>query len=312
MEAQEQIIEQNSCINGERQPTFWQRNAFRIGVGAFVVVTSFLYGISAGLEKKSSRATAAVSPLWAYSDAQPVMRRLHLPSGVEAVPLGRDVKINNQNAEIVSFVSNRAADELVNQQMAVWKASGMKVIGAATGRRGLAVAVDMSAGERWSFSAWSVPPELRAVLSGGRPVQGFMEVADMDVSGGGRERDGTVPGVPLMPGGKGGAVFSALDPGGRSYSGVYTNPGSLSDNVAFYRNELSGAGWTELNSEQSQPNGARFEVANVIFTRDSEQIVLLFSPSVGAADASDGDSGEKTVVSVTRGSLNIERWRALR
>ena len=289
-------------------PRFWKRHALEIMVGIFVVVMSFAYGLSVGLAKHRSNAWADLAETFDLSLETAPLRRIKLPDGVKAVPLGREVTINNQPAEMVSFVSNRPAKELVDQQMQSWKAAGMKTVGTSTSQRGFVIAFDQANSERYSFSAWTVPPAMRPSMSGGAPVSGMIAVADARSAT--AASDGTVPDVPLMAGGKAGAVFSALDPGGRSYTGVYTIPATLEESANFYRSELSGAGWSELNSEISTIEGAKFEVGNVIFHRGPEQIVLLFSPS---RDVRAADSGsEKTVVSVTRGPFNIEQWRAPR
>ncbi|MFN8390295.1 MAG: hypothetical protein U0136_08405 [Bdellovibrionota bacterium] len=293
-------------------PGFLRRHAFHLSVGSFVVVVSFLYGISVGLNRKPSSAFASGGSPWALVDTDQTLHRLQLPAGVIAAPMGKDITINNHAAEIVSFVSDRAAEQIVNEQIGRWKQSGMKVVGLAKGKRGFAIGLNEVTQERFSISAWTVPPTMRGSLSGGHSVQGVLQVADTGIA---ESETVSVPDVPLMPGGKGGAVFSALDPGGRSYSSVYTNPGSIADSLAFYRNELTGAGWQELNSDLSQPDGSRFEVGNVVFRKDGEEIVLLFSPllqggGVEAPASSDSSPEQKTVLAITRMPMNIERWRA--
>ncbi len=277
------------------------RRAFQLSVGAFVLLSAFLYGISAGLARNSSKAHAKFVPF--MDDAgTPIATRLALPAGVSVSPLGREVTINDHPAEIVSFVSSRPAADLINEQIAMWKTAGMKAFGKSGGRRGIALGFNEATGERFSFSAWTVPPQLRAKLSGGSPTQGFMSVSDSQQAG--RASDGTVPDVPLKPGGKAGAVFSAVDPGGRTYTGAYTLPGTIGENIEYYRAELGANGWRELNAEAAPRPAAGIEVGNTIFQQGGEEIVLLFTPLADANDA-------RTVVSVTRGPINIERWRGL-
>lgn len=310
-------------------PDFFRRHAFHIGIGVFVVVMSFAYGLSAGLAKRNGKAFALPERgVFAPSDfdagdSRPA--RLKVPDGVIVIPLGRDITINDQAAEMISFVTERPAKELVEEQMDKWRTSGLTVVGKATNRRGFAIAFQQNGGERYSFSAWSVPPVFRSQMSQGKPVQGMMSVVDGRASG--VRTDGTVPEVPLKPGGKGGAVFSSLDGNGRTFSGVYTLPGSVLENIHYYRAELADSGWQELVSDYSQPQGAKFNVGNMIFRKDGEELVLLFSPvapekASGALGAENSDGAEdtaaspasfeeqeKSIVAITKGPLAIENWR---
>ncbi len=282
-----------------------RRYAFHLMVGTFVLVVSFAYGFSAGLKKNSGLAHAGFQGWELAGDASDGMTRMPLPDGVTALPLGQEITLNNKAAEVVSFVSDRSAVELVNEQMAAWKAAGIKVLGTAGARRGFVIGFNPAIRERYSFTAWSVPPALRNSVSGGKPVQGTMIVAD---AGKGTEpNEGLVPDVPLMPGGKGGSVFSALDPGGRSYSGIYTHPGTVADSVDFFESELPNYGWRKEESDIGNVEKSRFEVGHLLFRRAGEEAIIMLSPSSDIA-ADDGETA-KTVVSVSRGPLGIENWR---
>src|SRR5690349_6062672 len=90
------------------EPRFFQRHGFQLAIGGFILVCSFLYGISAGLGKATSTAHAKFVP-FTEDGGVPALSRLTLPAGVVASPLGRDVTINDHPAELVSFVSGRAA-----------------------------------------------------------------------------------------------------------------------------------------------------------------------------------------------------------
>ena len=289
-------------------PSFVRRYAFHLAIGTFILVISFAYGVSVGLSKRNSNAYAALSAFGENAFVGGEIVRLKLPSGVQATPVGREMTVNNHDAEIASFVSRRTATDLLQEQQLVWKAAGLKTVGTAGQHRGFVLAFDRVRNERFSFSVWTVPAALRARVSGGNPTQGLMSVADVGKIGADSEpSDGTVPGVALIPGGKGGTVVSSLDPGGRTFSSVYTNPGSIGDNIDFYRGELAQDDWRELHSEDSQPENSPVEVGNLIFGRGNEQIVLLMTPS-----KNDDSDALRTTVAVTRGALEIERWRDIR
>ncbi len=291
-----------------RRASFFRRYAFHLIVGGFILTVSFAYGLSVGLSKRTNVAYAALGAFGENAFQGGEIRRLKLPAGVHATPIGKEMTVNNHDAEIVSFVTTRSARELAQDQMRIWKASGFKTVGTTGARRGIVLAFDEGRNERYSLSVWTVPPALRGQMSGGNPTQGLMSVSDVGRVGAATgQDDGTVPGVALLPGGKGGAVVSSVDPGGRTYSSVYTNPGTIFDNIEFYRGELAPDGWRELHVEAAQPEGAPFEVGNIIFGRGSEQIVLLMTPS-----RNENSSGERTTVAVTRGPLEIERWRNIR
>lgn len=261
-------------------------------VGTFIVVTSFLYGLFAGLRGDRSLAFATLGDrvwetLW---DTGPGLERLQLPRGVIASPMGNDVRINDRAGEVASFVTKRAPQEIVNEMKLLWEQRGARVLAFATERRGFALAVNFSTHERQLLSVWSVPPTVRQELSSGYPVQGIVSLIDFAehtaVPG-----DGEVPEVPLPEGGKGGAVFSALDAGGRSWSGVYTVPGKVEEVLDFYTDELRSRGWRLMDRQDPAGESLRMSVGSLRAARGSEEIVLLVSPR----------TADDAVVSVNRG-----------
>ena len=96
-----------------------------------------------------------------------------------------------------------------------------------------------------------------------------------------------------MPGGKGGTVVSSLEADGRSQTGSYTNPGTVADSAAFYREILNAAGWQEMSSGPLQVSQNGF--VQLSFFRGAEEIVLFIAPVREA-----GRNG-KTLVTVTLG-----------
>ncbi len=268
------------------------RNGFTVMVGSFVVVTSFLYGISRGMHGRTAHASADL--LSTFSTGDLGLKRLEVPAGTTPVPLGSEMAINGNAAEMLSFTSDRSPQALTEEQMSRWRERGFVVAGKSTVRRGVAFALDRDTGERYSFSAWSVPGPFQSLASQGRPVQGLMSVVGREGSDSSMSLD-SVPDVPPMPGGKGGAVISSVDRGARSYSSVYTNPGSLQESLEYYRTELPARGWRERFAEDNDAvELPSHRSANAVFVRGGEEVVLLMSPL-----RSDG-GGDRTVVAVTR------------
>jgi hypothetical protein len=131
-------------------------------------------------------------------------------------------------------------------------------------------------------------------MSGGYPVSGTLTVLQAPRPG---EEVREVPGVPVMPGGKGGAVFSSDDGRGRGWSSIYLNPGSVEENLAYYRGALPAGGWRETDRRTGEANLTDF--ASLSFVRRGEELVLLLSQSGSGAPAS---TAGKTVVMVALGS----------
>ncbi len=281
------------------EQSFYSRHGFALLVGAFVISTSFLYGISAGLAKRSDRlAVASLSP---FDEPSPSESRIQLPEDVTVVPLGREMEINGKAAEAVSFVTDRGIKELFKEQVARWEEKGAKVMGVATGKRGFAVGFNESTGERFSMSASLLPSVLGDIVAGGHSVQGFISVVDMG-KGVGEAGGGEVPGVPVLGGGQGGTVVSSLDRGGRSVTGVYTIPGSVELVAELYRDELAARGWRAVQEGLPTGRALASAVGSLRFVQRGEEIVLLLSP--GKTDA---PGAAQTVVMVSRAPASDAR-----
>lgn len=284
---------------------FFNRHAFPITIGVFVISTSFLYGISAGLAKRADRfAIASLSPFDDWSAAE---SRIQLPEDVTVVPLGREMEINGKAAEAVSFVTDRGIKDLFREQVERWEAKGAKVMGVATNRRGFAVGFNESTGERFSMSASLLPSLLGEMVAAGHSVQGFVSVVDMGRRQG---ESGEVPGVPILGGGQGGTVVSSLDRGGRSHTGVYTIPGSVEAVAELYRDELVTRGWRVIEDGAERAladrtlagRGLAGTVGSLRLVQRGEEIVLLLSPGKTAAG-----SAAQTVIMVSRAPASDAR-----
>lgn len=301
--AEEKTMEKSSTVSLDQK--LWRsRYGFQIMIGLAVVIVSFLYGLGAGYSKKVAAAHAKPVPLEQYVDPSSprISTRLPLPQGVKVSQIGRDVTINNRSADVLSFVSSRSVESLIEEQRNLWKSRGLMESGIAAKGRGVAIGFDSKNGTRYTTTVWEVPPTIRKAVSNGMPVQGMIvavdsaesSAADGNPTGLSTESisQGEVPGIPTRPGGHGGAVFSSKDPSGRSFSGVYTNPGDIEENVAFYRETLGTSGWNEgqANFHGDQDSG----VGDMLFAKDDYEASLVFAPSIAGNDGT-----EKTTVMVT-------------
>ncbi len=273
--------------------------------GVIVVILSFLYGISYGARSKVAVAGLPMPQLIADDG---FAQSPDLPGGTRTVSLGDDVEINGQASDVTMFVSERPPTEIIPEQLAIWERKGIRAHGRSGRSRGVAIGIEKKSGKRFVFSVWSIPPQIRGQVSYGRPFQGVLAVsaekgslpADPD------EASGLVPGVPLYPGGNAGAVFSSVGAGGRSYSSIYNNPGTLSENLEFYRLTLGSGGWNETQS--SLDDDPEKGVASLILERGENELILLFT----LAKSKTSDSQMRTGVSVSMGpnlSKNMGRMR---
>lgn len=277
-----------------------QRGFFLL-VGVSVVFLSFAYGISVGLKKPRHWAYARPdvweSPLDEEAQAA-LIAEIGLPAGVSISRTGHHASINDRPATIVNFTTDIPAERILREQIQFWEASGFKVMSKEGNHRGLLIGFDPVSHRKLQMSVWSVPLALRDTLSQGKPVQGSLSLLSDEKEHLGVESD-RVPEVPIIPGGKGGAVFRSEEPQGPSYSSVYSNPGSIRDNVDFYRRELGSDGWRERSV---LIGGVDAKAGHLTFQRGTEELVLLFSPKT----ATQGE--EKTVVAVFRGpKLEIQK-----
>ena len=279
-------------------------------VGSFVIITSFLYGISAGLRGDRSLAFATLGDnFWnTLFETQPEFDRLQLPRGVVATSMGDDVMINDRAAEVASFVTSRRPDQVVEEMKRLWEQQGAKVLSHASTQRGFAIAINFSTHERQRLSIWTVPSSAREVLSGGYAVQGIITLADFSerTTPIGSGSEGEVPEIPILPGGRGGAVFSSQDTGGRSWSGVYTVPGTLEEVLDSYRYELEGEGWKYDFRDLPTGTSLRESAGSLRMVRGNEEVILLASPrSLGKETDTVGKGGTgEVVLSVNRGPRN--------
>ena len=273
------------------------RILFSVAICTFVIVISFFYGFAKGLGKNVTPAQASATLGVSFDEAARLPEGITLPLGTTVLPIGKNVRINDRDVEIVSFVSERSVREISRDQLARWSRKNLQFVHRITERRAVLLGTDRVSGQKYSFMVWMVPPTLRRFVSQGHPVQGTLAVSARDAHGAHSEMpfEGEVPGVPVMPGGSGGAVFSSDDIGGRSHTGVYTNPGTVEDSVTFYRTLLSEAGWQEVSSRNDLPfEGAH---AQQRFTRGAQEITLLYAvPNITLPSSDDA----KTVVTVIR------------
>ena len=277
------------------------RLRFHLAIGGTVVVVSFIYGLISGLGKqvRPAHAGAALRADFKEAAEYQLSPRLIIPAGVRISPIGQDVMINDRSADALSFVTARPVDSVINEQVARWKDRGFEAVAKTSDRRGVGVGVDPRNGDRHSITAWEVPPTVRKAVSSGEPVQGLIMAMDGNSEAGataGRQDSalGEIPGIPVKPGGSSGAVFSSKDPGGRSYSGVYTNPGSVAESVEYYREVLGHDGWVE--SVQNIPLNTDSPVGDLSFMRSSEEVTFVFSPALTNPQAPTQDTGTTTVV----------------
>lgn len=256
----------------------------------FVVVVSFLYGFSAGMKGKVAEASsdpgafagefsnASMILSTDASEEDPlVIEKLSVPDDVVPASFGRDVMINGKKAAMLSFFTNRSIDALIAEQQRKWRAQGFKVFGGSRGKRGVLIAFDPTRGERYSMSAMLVPGQIRNLVSQGYKVQGVLSYAETALGNIQRAEEsvGLVPGVPLLPGGKGGAVFSAEEQQGRSYSGVYTVSGTVSESITAYRDALLLDQWRETaNVFEGEVHS---KAGSLSFRRGNEELTLLFA-----------------------------------
>jgi hypothetical protein len=217
--------------------------------------------------------------------------RAFLPEGVKIIELGKDASINDKKISLVSFLSNGQIDDFMQSHTLAWEKLGVPPVSRISSRRAVSVAVDRGAAKRYSLMVWQLPPIARNAAHG-YSLQGMLAIARIEGQSGisGKE----VPGVPMMPGGTSGTVFSSEEYGGRSYTGSYINPGTIQDNVFFYRNELSGSGWRYSPTLNSNVRGSMNSLRLLEFSKGQEELTLIFS------EVDNGQLGRKTLVTVVR------------
>jgi hypothetical protein len=173
-------------------------------------------------------------------------------------------------------VSERGVAEIYHEIENKWQARGLSPLGEFTDFRAVLLAVDEIKKNRYALTLWIVPPSIRQHVSQGYPVQGSLAVFEGHGSwdNDSLESSGEVPGVPLREGGRAGALFSSLDRGGRSYTGVYTLSGGIEGNLRYYLDILSDDGW-----RRSIPDLGDLSESSAFLNlrRNGEELVILFS-----------------------------------
>ena len=252
-----------------RSRMVWQFNIF---VGLFILVCSFVYGLSKGV----TDVKPAFASLSHFGGDEPISKEAlaFLPRGVKAKPMGHNMKVNGKASEMISFQTNRKVKDLLSEATKIWEYIGLEVAGMATGKRGLIVATTPNQGLKISMNAWLVPGKFRRQVNEGYRVQGSLTISPtVEADGTMAERSGLVPGIPTLPGGRGGAVVSSDDPAGRSYSGTYTNPGTVEQSFEYYAGLMPQSGWV-YDEGIVQP-----DYGYLRFVKGNKEISFLISPS---------------------------------
>lgn len=263
---------------------------FKVFFSIAVLLVAFFAGIALGLRRNLPAAQALV---WNSPLPSELPGDLHLPDGLAVTSIGGDVSVNGKDAEMVSFATSRPVKDVLAEQVGLWEDRGFLALGAATSTRGMALARDHVSGDRYTMTVWQVPAQVLSGSSGSDETQGVASrlrggEASAGASG---ETAGEVPGVPLLPGGRGGSVLHSSERGQESYSGVYTNPGGLAQNAEFYQRFLRAKGWMLQSSSLAETQAAGS--AALTFQQGRTEVVLLL------AEKEDKQNLE-TVVAVTR------------
>jgi len=279
---------------------------FLVIVGLFVIVVSFAYGLVTGLNKQVAEAVNMqhASDDFDFSEeAEPfLVENLDLIPGLTVRKMGSQQRINAQESEVLTMLTNFEAEVLLSLQVKLWKEKGYRSLGMTSKNRGVALAFDEQSDRRYSMIAWSVPPTLRHLVSEGKATQAIVSyMSGQTKSTANPEEQGEVPGVPLMPGGTSQAVFSASDYGVRSYNASYSNPGEIKDSIEFYRDTLLAAGWRE--SEAILKELGNSEVGYLMFAKQEQELTLMLAPVLNDDGSSSVGIGRTSVqVSLSMGS----------
>lgn len=265
------------------------RRGFFIVFVLSVITLSFAYGLSIGFSRHSwsAQAKLAAVPYKGDLSDSSLFDKGMMAAGLELYSVGNDVEINGHLADVFSFNSVRDVKSLLGEQESLWKDRGFETAGTVTGKRGSVVAYDPVTNARYSAVAWKVQPQFRETVSEGYPVSGVISaIADESrvlTDGLDEAKSGLVPGVPMYPDGKSGAVFSSRDPGGRSYTGVYTLPASAGDVMDYYLSNLQVAGWTAVEQRAFQAGSK--DAGHLVFEKGQEAIFLVMVESTDSSTA---------------------------
>jgi hypothetical protein len=276
----------SGCFTANTRAIDRARLRFSVIFSLAVLSLSFVLGLVLGLRKNAPPAYAAAAP--AYRPGALKLKFL-LPQGLDITPIGEKSTLNGRPAQTVSFRSSRGVREILGEQVKLWESAGYKAFNGGTNAQGAAVAVDTATGARYTITAWSVPETLREDGVNGQTAGIAAFVEGGEISGHDPERQGQIKGIPPMPGGGAGALFSTAEEDGRSQTTVYTNPGKVEQNVQFYHQLLYSSGWTSQNGQMLD---AEKGAAALQFSRYTDELTLLFSEKRSS-------STPKTVVVVT-------------
>lgn len=261
-----------------------RRNRFRyqLVAGLAVIMVSFFYGLAVGLKRPPKPAIAWQAPLETLDDSRSAS--IPLPHGVQASSLGKNLTLNGKPANMVSFMTTRPVPSVLREIVAQWQGRGYRVVGATSDKRGVAVGTSADAKERFFAVVWMIPPPFRKFVPGKHSVQGMLSVGSAAVDGASstEERQGEVPGIPVIPGGKTGSVLSSQEVAGARFTGVYTNPGTVADNLAFYKDWLSREGWVEQTAGYQTVAADAGGLLSMI--KGEQEAVLILAPLRQAAE----------------------------
>lgn len=257
---------------------FYARHWLHIAVCFFVIGASFLYGLKAGFEKGVQPANASLATQsnvgLSYFEQQETRSRNKLLSSLQLAPVGQDITINGQAAEVYSFLSDRDILSLTRQQQRLWEMNGYEVHAMLTDKRTALFARDDLLGRYLTFITWLSPPSIRNHIIHAEPVHGMITISTgkQNFNASPDEMRGEIPGIPIMHGGVPGSVFSSSDKGGRSYSSVYTLDTNIENAYSYYENELSQSGWQIVGRTMDQDR----QSASISFKNKHQEAVILF------------------------------------
>jgi hypothetical protein len=292
-------MKSNTDLNKKLQK---QRLWFSVTIGVTVIIISFFYGLGVGFSRKTGNAFASsyMDRFVGYhlDDTTSLLpESFGLPSSVHIVPVGKNVLINGKPVDVVMFNTDESVDGLLANQVKRWEDAGYFAVGATTASNGIAYAIDYNSGRRFSMAAWRVASQARSFISDGYPVQGTFSISDLMEDGGidSLERTGEIPGVPLMPNGRAGALMSTDEGRGRSYTGVYTVYVPLVSAIQYYRRELVASGWNYVTRGNMETH-EDLMVNHLVFRKGSHEVTLLFMNIQASLDTG---SQERTLISIS-------------
>ena len=244
----------------------WRMNALVVGAVLFL---AFFGGLISGYRKP----VAAVNQPLSEALVGGVIAEKLLPQGLAFNRVGAGVTLNQQDADVISFFSQRPIADILNDQVAIWKAHKIESSGIVSPTRGAVVGQDKQ-GRRYSLTVWQIPPtlkkgELKDYFCQGLATR-FFAVGGLEKAAGfNAELD-----IPVREGAKGGTVFASHDLQGKSLTTTYINPGDLVDNRAYYRQVLNSRGWVLVGE---QDFGADLAIARDEYNDGQAHLTVLLT-----------------------------------